>query len=220
MHELEKKVLELIGESTSSPDVFTDDELGMAPIRDSLNDAIQEISMLIGSNKRQYFIPLRAGQQIYQLTLPYGYVGWVADVWLVNKQYRLEQTGIIKVTSHDPRWMISSGEPRAYFPIGNDVICLYPKPSASSDTLEVTVVEIPVEYTSGNSKIKLKSDFQYAAVHYAVSEYWASRGDAKEATTHYTLYADVMKLNKDFHRSPQRSSRFETNKGPFPSETT
>lgn len=220
MHRLEKQVLELIGESVDSPDVFTDDDQGMAPIRDSLNDAIQEITMLTGSNKRQYLIPLRAGQQMYKMELPYGHVGWIADVWLVNQKYRLEQTGILKVSAHDPRWMITNANPRAYFPIGNDVICLYPKPPSSSDTLDITLVEIPAEYTSGSSHIKMKSDFEYAAVNYAVSEYWASRGDAKEAQTHYALYADAMKLRKDFQDSPQRYTRFETNKSPFPRETS
>ena len=42
MNELETHVLELIGESTSSPDVFADTDKGMAPIRDSLNDAIKK----------------------------------------------------------------------------------------------------------------------------------------------------------------------------------
>ena len=51
MNELETHVLELIGEDVDSPDVFTDDDAGMAPIRDSINDAIEEISMVSGSNK-------------------------------------------------------------------------------------------------------------------------------------------------------------------------
>lgn len=220
MHVLEKKVLELIGESTSSPDVFTDDELGIAPVRDSINDAIQEIVMLNGSNKRQYFIPLRAGQQVYRILLNYGYVGWITDVWLVNKKQRLEQTGITKVSNYDPRWMISSAEPRSYFPIGSDALCVYPKPSATSDTLEITIVEIPIEYTDENSKVKLKKDFSYAAIHFAVSEYWASRGDAKEALRHWALYLDIMKLRKNFDPDAQDQRRFATNKEPFPMETS
>jgi len=220
MHLLEKKVLELIGEDPDSPDVFTDDELGIAPVRDSINDAIQEIAMLEGTNKRQYFIPLRAGQQLYRIKLNYGYVGWITDVWLINKQYRLEQTGLGKLTRYDPRWQVSSADPRAYIPIGDETICLYPKPSASSDTLEITIVEIPIEYDNDDAKIKLKSDFAYATVQYAVSEYWASRGDAQTASEHYDSYLDTMGLREKFSQSPQRYRQFQTNKEPHPKETS
>jgi len=220
MHLLEKKVLELIGEDPDNPDVFLDTELGIAPIRDSINDAIQEISMLEGTNKRKYFIPLRTGQQLYRIMLNYGYLGWITDVWLINKKYRLEQTGILKLSRHDPRWMVSNADPRAYFPIGSETICVYPKPSGNTDTLELTIVEIPIEYIDERSKIKLKTDFQYAAVEYAVSEYWASRGDAQEATTHYNHYLDAMHLRTDFDQSPQQYRTFRTNKEPFSTETS
>jgi hypothetical protein len=220
MHLLEKKVLELIGEDPDSPDVFLDTDEGIAPVRDSLNDAIQEISMLEGSVKRQYLIPLRKGQRLYRFVLDNGYLGWITDVWLVNKKQRLEQTGIIKLSAYDPRWMITSADPRAYFPVGSNMICVYPKPSASSDMLEVTMVEIPIAYSDESAKIKLKKDFQYAAVHFAVSEYWASRGDAAEAQKHYDMYLDVAGLRKRFDESSQKQSRFRTNKEPYPTETT
>ena len=220
MHLLEMKVLERIGEDPDSPDVFLDTEAGIAPIRDSLNDAIQEIAMLKGTVKRQYFIPLRAGQQLYRIKLNYGYVGWITDVWLVNKKLRLEQTGILKLSRHDPRWMVSSAEPRAYFPIGEETICVYPKPSASADVLEVTLVEIPIEYSDDSSKIKLKSDFAYAAVEYAVSEYWASRGDAQSAMDHFEHYGGVVGLRIRFDQSPQQYRTFRTNKEPHSTETS
>jgi len=220
MHALEKRVLEYIGESTSSPDVFTDTDEGLAPIRDSLNDAIQELAMLVGSVKRTYFIPLRKHQRLYRIKLDTGYMGWFSDVWLVSKKYRLEQTSVIKLTAYDPRWMISSAEPRAYFPVGHDTICVYPKPSAVGDVLEIEVVEIPLEYSSSSSKIKLKKDFQSAAVSFAVSEFWASRGDADEAQRHYDLYLDAAGLRGMYDQSQQHQSRFRTNKEPYPTETS
>ena len=219
MNNLERKVLELIGEDPDNPDVFTDTTTGIQPIRDSINDAIQEIVAVTGSNKRQYFIPLRAGQQFYRIVTKGGDLGWITDAWLVNKKRRLEQTGLIKLSRHDPRWMISSSDPLSYVPIGNDLIGLYPKPSASSDVIELTIVEIPEPYADDRSKIKLKSDFEYAAVEYAVSEYWASRGDAKEATEHYNQYLKTLGLEGGFNVAPYRSHTFETQKGSVPSET-
>ena len=219
MNQLEKQVLELIGEDPDLPDVFLDTDAGMAPIRDSLNDAIQEIVMLTGSHKRQYFIPLRANQGFYRTIPNYGCMGWVTDAMLVNKKYRLEQTGILRLVNHDPRWMITSADPKAYFQIGTDVIALYPNPSASSDIVELTIVEIPDPYTNDADRIKLKSDFHYAAVHFAVAEYWASRGDVREATKHWGMYLDVMGMRNEFEQSAFNPQRFQTTKESNPTVT-
>ena len=219
MNLLEKQVLELIGEDPDSPDVFLDTDAGMAPIRESLNDAIQEIVMLTGSHKRQYFIPLRASQGFYRIDLNHGHFGWVTDARMVNIKRRLEQTGILRLQAHDPRWMITSATPQAYFQIGTDVIALYPKPSASSDVLELTIVEIPNPYEQDTDRIKLKKDFHYATVHFAVAEYWASRGDVQEAYKHWGLYLDVLGLRDRFDNNPHSPQRLKTAKASTPEVT-
>ena len=218
MNLLERQVLELIGEDPDSPDVFVDTDAGMAPIRDALNDAIQEIVMLTGSYKRQYFIPVRANQGFYKLDLNYGHFGWVTDARMVNIKRRLEQTGILRLVAEDPRWMLTSATPRAYFQIGTDIIALYPKPSASSDILELTIVEIPNPYEKDTDRIKLKTDFHYAAVHFAVAEYWASRGDVREAFKHWGLYLDVLGLRGEFDQNPHHPQRLQTIKEDAPVE--
>lgn len=212
MNSLERKVLELIGEDPDSPDVFTDDSEGMAQIRDSISDAIAEIVMLTGGFKRQYFLPLRAGQAFYKLIPQNGSVGWITDVWAVNRQRRLEQTDLIRLCHYDPRWMISSAEPTSYLPVGMDLIGFHPKPSASSDVMEITIVEIPEAYETGADRIKLRDSFQYATVHYAVSEFWASRGDANEAQAHMLMYMEALGLKSVYQQSDsnrQLSSRKE-----------
>jgi len=194
---LEQKVLERIGENVDSPDVFLDTDAGMAPIRDSLNDAIQEISMLMGSHKRQYLLPMRTGQSFYRFRLQNGYMGWVTDVWDVDRQVRLEQTSLIRLSNEDPRWMVGSGFPEQYMQIGEDVIGFYKKPSASTGMMEITIVEVPKAYTTDTERIMLRESFQYAAVLFAIGEYWASRGDAKEAKAYGVRYMDALGLRKD-----------------------
>ena len=219
MNLLERQVLELIGDNPDSPDVFLDTDTGMEPVRDALNDAIQEIVMLTGSHKRQYFIPLRQDQGFYRVRLNYGSFGWITDARLVGQGYRLEQTGILRLLSHDPRWMITSANPRAYFQIGTDIVAVYPKPSGDSDILELTIVEVPDPYTTDADRIKLKSDFHYAAIHFAVADYWASRGDAREALKHWGLYLDVMGLRETFDQSLHAPQRFKTTKENVPTVT-
>jgi len=219
MNVLEEKVLELIGESTSSPDVFTDDDEGMEPIRNSVSDAIQEIVMLTGGYKRQYFLPLREGQAFYRIRLQNGELGWITDVWSVTNQYRLEQTDLIRLSNHDPRWMVHSASPEAYFPVGMDIIGVYPKPSGSRDVLELTLVEIPAAYTSDRDRVKLRDAFQYATVHYAVGEFWASRGDAMEAQKHMQLYMDSLGLRDQYMQQTEKQRSFQTQKEPWPKVT-
>lgn len=220
MNALETKVLELIGESVTAPDVFTDDSTGLAQIRDSLNDAIGEIIMLTGGNKRQYFLPMREDQMFYRIRLDRGTLGWITDVWDVNRQNRLEQTDLIRLNNHDPRWMIPGSFPESYLQIGADVIGFYPKPSSSSSVMELTIVEIPEPYAADNDPIKLRESFKYAAIHYAVSEFWASRGDANEATTHLGEYLQALGLKDKYMPQSQRVSGLRTEKEHWPRVTS
>jgi hypothetical protein len=219
MNEIERRVLELIGEDPDAPDVFTEDDGGITPIRQAVSDAIAEIVMLTGSFKREYFLPLRAGQQIYRIALQSGSIGWIADAWTVGQQRRLEQTDLGRVAAYDPRWMVSSGQPYSYFPIAGDVVGFYPKPSATEDVIALTVVEIPFDYQSSNDRVLLRESFKYAAVHFAVSQYWATRGDASEAQAHFLKYSQCMGLEKDFQPYIWNRTGMQTQKEPWPRVT-
>jgi hypothetical protein len=219
LNTLEARVLELIGESTSSPDVFTDTEEGLAPIRDSLNDAIQEIVMLTGSRIVKYYLPLRQEQMFYRFNPKTGDLGWVTDAWSINQRLRLEQTDLTKLSAHNPRWMVPNAEPRSYMQIGLDVIGFYPKPSSDSNTVELTVVEIPAPYATDSDRINLRDEFTYAAVNYAVSEYWASRGDALQAEVYLNHYLKALGVRELHADTRDRMPLLSTNKEPYPRET-
>lgn len=220
MNALEAKVLDLIGEDPSSPDVFVDTDEGMAPIRDALNDAVQEIVMLTGFHKRQYFIPLRGNIAFYRIRLQNGSVGWITDAWNVTQQRRLEQTDLTRLSAYDPRWMIYTGSSDAYFPVGKDVVGFYPKPPVDGNVIELTLVEIPDAYQSGADRVKLRESFQYAAVNFAVAEYWATRGDAAEAQSYMTKYLDALGLSKDYQPLIGQQRSLQTQKGPWPQVTS
>lgn len=200
----------MIGENTDSPDVFTDTDSGIEPIRDSISDAIEEITMLTGSYKATYRMPLVEDQGFYRLTLSNGSIGWITDVWLVNQKFRLSQTDENKLCAENPRWMVSRGNPREYFQIGKDVLGVYPRPSSTSDVLEVTMVVIPKEYTSGTDRLFLRDAFKWGAVHYAVSEYYASRGDARSATEHHQKYLEHVGLQSLYPKSAERIPFYRT----------
>jgi hypothetical protein len=108
-------------------------------------------------------------------------------------------------------WMGFTGTPSLYMQIGIDVIGFYPRPSSSSDVVELTCAVIPDRYATSTDRIKLPSDYKKAVVHHAVSDYWASRGEVMEASKHFKIYADHVGLNK---KPQQMSERFNTVNGP------
>ena len=176
MNELEKQTLKFIGESTSSPDVFLDTDAGLAQIRDSLSHAVQQLCMTTGSYQKKYFLSLREDCQFYRMNWESDYFGYIVNAWDRARHRRLEQTNVIKLNNEDPRWMINHGYPEEYFHVGYQFIGIHFKPSASNNVLEFDCVVIPKPYSSGNP-VKLREAFERAAIQYAVSEYFASRGD-------------------------------------------
>lgn len=212
MNDLETHVLRLIGENTTSPDVFTDTATGIAPIRNSINDAIQELCMLTGSYKRTYFLPLYADRQFYRMNWEQDHFGWVVECWDRSRRKRLTQTDLIRLTYDDPWWMQRSGPPEQYMQIGADVLGLYFKPSSNGIVLELECVCIPKPYSDDTSPIKVREAYQRAAVYMATSEFYASRGDAKRAAEFFDKYFETAGLMAMKPETEERQYRAGGNK--------
>lgn len=210
MNILEQRVLELIGEDPDSPDIYPDTDEGLKPIRESINDAIDEITMVTGSYKRKYFIPLVEGQMFYRMNFNPISLGWITQAWLVNQKRRLEQKDLIYMNHMDPRWMVSTGSPIFYIPIGDDIVAFWRRPASNSDLVELECVVIPERYETSEDRIKVRTEYQWACVHYAVSEWWASRGDAKEATLHHQKYMDIMGLTDLYPYAREKTYQNQT----------
>lgn len=196
MNSLEKQVLKTIGENTSDPDVFLDTDAGLDPIRDSLNDAVQELCMVTGAYQIKYYLSLIANSWLYRLELNTDYFGYVVQVIDRARRYRLEQTDLIKLGQLAPEWMQDTGDPTHYYYIGYNMLGIYPTPSSDGRVLEMDCVAIPKPYEDGSAIVKLRANYERAAVYYAVSDFYASRGDAKRATEYYNQYLGVAQLMK------------------------
>ena len=207
MNVLERRVLELIGENPDSPDVFTDDSTGMAQIRDSLNDAIQEVCLLTGSHKRKFYIPLEENVNFYQVTSDRDIFAYPTSVWLTGLKRRLVQVDLAYLMNLNYRWLYDTGNPLRYFLIGSDKIGVHPKPADDSYSLEIDAVAIPDRYTLETDRIKIRGEYQWAIVNYAVSEYWAGVGDAASATDYFMRYLDKLNMvdlyPETYDRAPQ-----------------
>lgn len=198
MNDLETHVLRLIGENTSIPDVFTDDDSGMAQIRASINDAVQELCMLTGSYRRTYHLALLANRQFYRLAPQNDFLGYIVGAWDRSQKRRLERIDLLAMSATDAWWMKRTGPPLRYMQLGLNHIGIYMAPSAKGIVLELDCVMIPKPYTDDVTPVKLRNNFQRAAVYFAVSEFYASRGDAKRAGDYLKRYletAGIMQLH-------------------------
>lgn len=219
MNTIETHVLELIGENTASPDVFTDDDTGMAQIRDSINDAIEEISLMTGTYNQTYYVSLRQHRTFYRFRFAEGYLLWITDVWLRTQKRRLEQTSLIKLINFNPRWLYNTGTPHSYFPVGFNFFGVFPRPSSDTDLLEINCVMSPARYTADTDRVKLRKNWEWGAAHYAVGEYYASRGDAKNAIFHHNKYLERLGMNLQYPAASEREWQIQTYKEPWSKAT-
>lgn len=208
MNDLETHVLRLIGENTSTPDVFLDTDAGMAQIRASVNDAIQELCMVTGSYRRTYHLALLANRQFYRLAPQNDYLGYVVGCWDRYLKRRLTRTDLLAMSATDPWWMKQTGPPLRYMQLGLNHIGVYMIPSTKGVVLELDCVMIPKPYADDAAPVKLRGNFQRAAVYLAVSEFYASRGDAKRAQEYLTRYLETAGLMQLHPVTAERQYQF------------
>lgn len=212
MNILETHTLRLIGENVTTPDVFTNTDTGLAQIRDSLNDALQELCMVTGTYMRTYHLPLLEEQLFYRLDPAQDFIAYPVTVWDRSNKRKLIQTDLIKVSKCDPYWMQRTGVTLEYMMLGLNVIGVWRPPSAKGNVLELHCACIPKPYDSDIAPIKVRDAFQKAAVYYAVSEFYASRGDAKRATDYATKYLEAAGLMSLKPQQAERQYQFKTEK--------
>ncbi len=181
MNTLEAHVLRLIGENLSTPDVFADSTAGLTQIRDSLNDGIQALCLSTGLYTRTYHLALLANRQFYRLGDIGDEVGYVIEAMDRENRRRLIQTDLLTLARTDPWFMKTGGPVSHYMQIGVDHIGFYHFPTAMGTVIELTCVCIPAAYATSASVVKVRAAYQRAAVYFAVSEFYASRGDAARA---------------------------------------
>ncbi len=207
MNALETDVLNAIGESLTAPDVYSD----LTPVRDSINAAIQEVCLASGSYTRVYHLPLYAGRFFYRMEWAVDHFAWVVECWNRRQRNKLVQTDISTLALQDPWFLKNVGPPNRYAQIGWKYLGFDRAPSAHGDTLEITCAVIPKAYTTDSDPIKLRPVFRQAATQYAVSEFFASRGDATRAGEWLAKYLETAGMAAMKPMMPERT--FQVGKG-------
>jgi len=216
--EFEAHILRVIGEDPDSPDVFSDTSVEMSHIRNSMNEAVQELTMISGGHRTSFTIPLAKQVSFYSVRPRQGFLAWISEAWDVNRRRRLERTDLHRLNTLDPRWMRSEGNADSYFEIGPEHIGIYPKPSGNSDVLMLQCVIIPDIAQDNRRLTHLRRQFQWAVTDYAISEYFAARGRIEEASEYGRSYAETARLSLGYPRSREYTPTHRTNKDPWPTE--
>ena len=191
MNDVERLTLRTIGENVSSPDVFTDDSVGMAQIRGSINDAIEDLSLATGSYTKTYHLSSLTDRQFYRIDARHDHFVYAVEVWDRNRHKKLEQKDLLWVAQQDPHFMKTSGDPDFYGQIGTRYLWLYPYPGGGGYVYEIKAVCIPKRYVTDTDEVKVRDNYRRALSNYAVSEYYASRGNAERATEHLGKYLEL-----------------------------
>jgi len=208
MNSLETHVLRLIGENIASPDVYTDDDTGLAPIRASLNDAIEELCMVTGHYRRRYFLALQEERPVYRLAPENDYMGWILNVWDRSNHRPLEMTDLTTLAAVDPWFLKLNGPVTHWYQMGWEHVGFYRRPASKGTVLEMDCMMVPRPYTYSTEPIKLRDNWQRGAVYRAVSDYHAIRGDAARATEYYQRYLEIAGLMSLNPLGPERFWQF------------
>jgi hypothetical protein len=105
--------------------------------------------------------------------------------------------------------------------IGADILGVYNKPSANGIVLEIECACIPKAYATDGQQIKVREVFQNAAVYFAVSEFYASRGNATRAAEWLERAMETGGIMMLHPKSAERIYSFggEGDVGPYPGRT-
>ncbi len=187
MNSIENRILRAIGEDPSSPDVFTSSNL--TPIRDSVNDAMEELCTLSDSIVNVYKLPLIADTNLYKMEWAGNQLCYVASVLLPETQKQLRATTLSAVEKYDRRWMSTVGTPTMFFPLGVDLLGLYPMYSDEGYYADIRCVVLPNRYETSTEPIQIRGDWEDAVVNYAVAEYFLGVGDLEKSIRWFSEYS-------------------------------
>ena len=187
MRDIEKKVLRIIGEDVDSPDVYTD--ANITPIRDSVNDAIEELCTLTNAYVHTYRIPLVIDTYFYRIAFTTAQFCYITRAYLPDMGRTLAQGTVGSVEKHDYKWLDSSNTPSVYMPIGVKYVAFYPMYAEAGHHVELDCAVLPNRYSTTDKVLQLRDDFRDAASAYAASEYFLSSGDLDKAAYWFGEYA-------------------------------
>lgn len=159
--QIETRILEAINDDPDDPVFFSESQL-----LDLVNEANQLLCEDTLAIHRTALIPIRPGMRfIYTPSIAPDLMAPVR-IWNHNTNRKLTAFSMEELDALQERWSRATGTPETWFPVGWDIIGIYPTAAASGGVLRVDYVAWPRDLTDDSDRPELPEASHDALVLY------------------------------------------------------
>jgi hypothetical protein len=205
--DIEEQVLEELGESTSSPEVWS----GETDLREALGDAIDEVCMTAPFFELDFIIKLQANVAFYAISLTDGYPLYIRGARLMDRDIRLTSYTLGQLIKEDRGFLIGRGPPRGYVSLSPTVVMVTPCNSLTTDVLKLSIVYTPKHFAGANEFITIRDELEKGLIHYGkYHKLLQVKGSFRIAMEEYEEYLKTFGLLQEMkdHSQTLRRIRF------------
>ena len=160
--DLEKIILDELGEDSDSPEVWA----GSTDLREAIADGIDELSMFEAFFVQTAMIPLVNNVAFYSVAVDAGYPLWAKRARLWNADRKLDPYSLGEIIAQDRQFLISRGTPIGYVMLSPELLLLYPCNSSTTDVVALDMVCTYSHYAIHNEYVSVRDELEQALVHY------------------------------------------------------
>lgn len=130
--ELERRILNALNDDPQDPVFWSSDE-----IHTLIEEAIEVMAEEAPQIRRSFVVPRRPGAFHYTIHSVGPRIQAPYRIWLEDQQRRLEATSLTTLDAEHEEWLLSTGEPWKWAPVGWDQFIIWPIPVAGGHRLQV-----------------------------------------------------------------------------------
>lgn len=192
--EIRARILTALNESPTDPVFWETTEIDAI-----IDEGAEVLCEDAGAVRRTHLLPMLPGRTYYSLQAlgPRVMAPW--RVWDHTRNHRL---GAVSMADLDERlqvWSITTGEPRAWFPVSWDTFGLYPHPSAGGGILRIDTLEWPRALQDDDDEPELMAGDVDALVTYGLADGSVKRWDPQTLVMAWALF--VQRITKAVDRT-------------------
>jgi len=199
--EIEEQVLAEVGENLTTADNWDGTDL----LRESLADALDEMSIHMGYFTKELVVPLKKNVSFYSLALTQGTPLWIERARFMDQQRELSCMGFVSIADrYGSLWLSATGTPHTYIPVSSTILGVFPKPASDGGAIKLRVTCTPGDYADALTYISPGEAFETALVSYGkyalLMTTYGNTTDANEAYAEYLQAAGMVKAYNTYRR--------------------
>lgn len=168
--EIRTQILRALNDDPTVP-VFWD----LAEIDDYIQDGMELLAEESEALKRTFHIPRRPGTMIYHLAGVGEHIMVPYRIWLPDLSRRLQPWSITDLDARQETWMLTTGDPYAWWPIDWQQFGIWPVPASPGGWLEINCYVWPMPLENDSDRPEFMP-----ATHEALVMYGEQEGQVKQ----------------------------------------